>query len=290
MQLGTTIMKIVPLIVVTVAGFFYFDSSHFEPFNATGTSDLVAIGASITLTLFAFLGIESATIPAGNIKNPEVTIPRATIIGTILTLFIYLISSISIMAILPQAQLSVSTAPFAEAAELMWGKTGMYLVGFGAMISTFGALNGWILIQSQIPMAMSEDDLLPPIFKKRSKRDFPVFSLIISSIIVTLVVIANSSRGLVEIFTMLILVGTFLTLISYLFSSMAEVLIIIKRKPDGWKKRAARAFLLSFPAFGFSIIAIYGAGMEIVFYGFLILVLGIPIYIWSKMKQSQMSN
>ena len=234
-QLGTTILKIVPLVTVTIAGFFFFDSNNFEPFNATGSSDLAAIGTSITLTLFAFLGIESATIPAGNIKNPEVTIPRATIIGTILTLFIYLISSISIMGILPQSQLSMSTAPFAEAAELMWGKTGMYLVGFGAMISTFGALNGWILIQSQIPMAMAEDDLLPPIFKKRSRRDFPIFSLIISSVIVTVVVIANSSRGMVEIFTMLILVGTILTLISYLFYSMAEVLILIKRKPEDWK-------------------------------------------------------
>ena len=191
------------------------------------------------------------------------------------------------MGVLPQDQLSTSTAPFAEAAELIWGSTGMYIIGFGAMISTFGALNGWILIQGQIPVAMADDDLLPPLFKIRSKRNFPIVSLIISSIIVTVIVLANSSRGLVEIFTLLILVGTFLSLISYLFSSMAEVLILIKRRPDNWKKRSLKAFLLSFPAFGFSIIAIYGAGMEIVYYGFLVLVLGIPLYIWSKIKQSQ---
>jgi APA family basic amino acid/polyamine antiporter len=286
-QLTTTILKIIPLLVVTIAGFFFFNSSHFIPFNSSGSSDLEAIGASITLTLFAFLGMEAATIPAENIRNPEITIPRATIIGTIITIIIYLLSSISIMGVLPQAQLASSSAPFAEAAELIWGSTGKYLVGIGALISTFGALNGWILVQGYLPLAMSEDDLLPPIFKKKSKRDFPVIGLVVSSLFVSIVVIANASKGLVEMFTLLILVGTFLALISYLFSSLAEVLILIKSKPQGWKKRVMKAFVLSLPAFAFSAIAVYGAGMDIVFYGFLILILGMPIYVWSKIKKSQ---
>jgi APA family basic amino acid/polyamine antiporter len=286
-QLTTTILKIIPLLVVTIAGFFFFNSSHFIPFNSSGSSDLEAIGASITLTLFAFLGMEAATIPAENIRNPEITIPRATIIGTIITIIIYLLSSISIMGVLPQAQLASSSAPFAEAAELIWGSTGKYLVGIGALISTFGALNGWILVQGYLPLAMSEDDLLPPIFKKKSKRDFPVIGLVVSSLFVSIVVIANASKGLVEMFTLLILVGTFLALISYLFSSLAEVLILIKSKPQGWEKRVMKAFVLSLPAFAFSAIAVYGAGMDIVFYGFLILILGMPIYVWSKIKKSQ---
>jgi APA family basic amino acid/polyamine antiporter len=286
-QLTTTILKIIPLLVVTIAGFFFFNTSHFTPFNSSGSSDLVAIGASITLTLFAFLGMEAATIPAENIRDPEITIPRATIIGTIITIIIYLLSSVSIMGVLPQAQLASSSAPFAEAAELLWGNTGKYLVAIGALISTFGALNGWILVQGYMPLAMSEDDLLPPIFKKKSKRDFPVVGLVVSSLIVSIVVIANSSKGLVEMFKLLIFVGTFLALISYLFSSLAEVLILIKTKHPGWEKRIMRAFFLSLPAFAFSAIAVYGAGMDIVFYGFLILILGMPIYVWSKIKHSQ---
>jgi APA family basic amino acid/polyamine antiporter len=191
------------------------------------------------------------------------------------------------MGVLPQEQLANSSAPFAEAAELIWGSTGKYLVGIGALISTFGALNGWILIQGHMPLAMAKDDLLPPIFKRKSKRDLPVFGLVVSSLLITIIVLANSSKGLVEMFTLLILVGTFLALVSYLFSSLAEVLILIKKKPLGWEKLTMRAFILSLPAFAFSIIAVYGAGMEIVFYGFLILILGMPIYIWSKIKQNQ---
>lgn len=286
-QLTTTILKIIPLLVVTIAGFFFFNTSHFVPFNSSGSSDLAAIGASVTLTLFAFLGIEAATIPAGNIKDPEITIPKATIIGTVITIIIYLLSSVSIMGILPQEQLASSSAPFAEAAELMWGSTGKYLVGIGALISTFGALNGWILTQGFMPLAMAEDDLLPPFFKKKSKKDFPVLGLVISSLLITIVVLANSSKGLVEMFKQLILVGTFLALITYLFSSLSEVLVIIKRKPEGWEKRIMRAFILSLPAFAFSVLAVYGAGMDIVFYGFLTLILGMPLYIWSKIKQNQ---
>ena len=287
LQLTTTILKIIPLLIITIAGFFFFNSGHFVPFNSSGSSDLAAIGTSITLTLFAFLGMEAATIPAGNIRNPEITIPKATIIGTFITIIIYLMSSISIMGVLPQEQLARSSAPFAEAAEIIWGSTGKYLIGFGALISTFGALIGWIMIQGHMPLPMAEDDLLPPIFRKRSKRGLPIFGLVTSSLLITIIVLTNSSKGLVAIFTLLILVGTFLALVAYLFSSLSEVLILIRQKPAGWEKQIIRAFILSLPAFAFSVIAVYGAGMKTVFYGFLVLILGVPIYVWSKIKQSQ---
>jgi len=161
------------------------------------------------------------------------------------------------------------------------------LVGFGALISTFGALNGWILMQGHMPLAMAEDNLLPPVFKRKSNRDLPIVGLVVSSVLITVIVLANSSKGLVEMFTLLILVGTFLALVAYLFSSLAEVLILIRQKPAGWEKQIMRAFILSLPAFAFSVIAVYGAGMKIVFFGFLILILGMPIYVWSKIVQNR---
>jgi len=290
MQLVTTVLKVIPLVLVTIAGLFFFNIEHFKPFNLSGMSDIKAIGATVALTLFAFLGIESGTVPAGNVENPKVTIPKATMFGTLFTVVIYLVSTVSIMGVIPPEELQGSAAPFADAAYIIWGDTGKYLIGFGAMISIFGALNGWILIQGQIPFAMAEDDLMPPIFKKKSKRDFPLYGLLISSGIVTVIVIANFSRGLVELFTLLILIGTFLTLISYLFSSLSEVLILIRLKPEHWKLRAAKAFVLSLPAFAFSLWAVYGSGQEIVFYGFLILMLGLPMYVYSKMRKNKVYN
>ena len=255
--------------------------------NLSGESDLFAISAAVTLTLFAFLGIESATVPAGNVKNPKKTIPRATLIGTLITLVIYILTSVSIMGMIAPEELANSSAPLADAAFIIWGENGRIFIGLGAMISTFGALNGWILIQGQMPLVMAEDNMFPPIFKKLSKRDFPLFGMLISSLIITIIVLANQSKGLVEIFTMLILLGTFLTLITYLFSSMAEVLILIKTKVGGWENKLIRAFILSIPTFAFSLWAIYGSGMEIVFYGFIILMLGTPFYVWSKIVKSR---
>lgn len=286
MQLVTTIMKIVPLVLVTLAGFFYFNGNHFVPFNASGKSDLIALGTTVAITLFAFLGVESGTIPAGNVKDPSKTIPRATVLGTIFTIIIYMLSTGSIMGVLEPDVLRSSTAPFADAAKVIWGESGEMLVAFGAMISIFGALNGWTLITAQIPSAMARDDMMPPVFKKESSNGYPIGSLIISSLIVTVIILMNFTRGLIELYTLLILVGTFLTLITYLFSSMAETLIVIKQKPEAWKRKAARAFLLGLPAFIFSVWAMFGSGQKIVFYGFILLILGIPFYVYARMRKN----
>jgi APA family basic amino acid/polyamine antiporter len=289
-QLVTTILKIIPLFTLTIAGLFYFNVDHFMPLNLSDQSNLGAISAAVALTLFAFLGIESATVPAGNVRDPKRTIPRATLIGTSITVVIYILSSISIMGMVPPEQLAQSTAPLADAAFMIWGETGRYIVGFGALASTFGALNGWILIQGQMPMSMAEDKLLPPIFNKLSKRDFPVTGLVISSVLISIIVLANQSKGLVELFAILILLSTFLTLVSYLFSSMAEVLILIKHKNDDWQKKLIPAFLISIPTFGFSLWAVYGSGLEVVFYGFIALMLGTPFYVWSKIEQNRIKS
>ena len=286
-QLVTTILKIVPLFALTIAGLFYFTPEYFTPLNLSGESDIGAISAAVALTLFAFLGVESATVPAGNVRDPKRTIPRATLIGTSITVVIYILSSISIMGMVPPEQLANSTAPLADAAFMIWGDTGRYIVAFGALASTFGALNGWILIQGQMPMSMAEDQLFPPIFKKLSKREFPVTGLVISSTLITIIVLANQSKGLVELFATLILLSTFLTLISYLFSSMAEVLILVKHKNDDWQKKLIPAFLIGIPTFAFSLWAVYGSGLEVVFYGFITLMLGTPFYVWSKIEQSR---
>jgi len=288
MQLTTTVLKIVPLIAVSIVGLFFFNIEHFTPFNLSGESDLQAIAATLTITLFAFLGIEAATIPADNIIDPQKTIPRATIIGTVIVIIIYMVSSVSIMGVLSPEQLAMSSAPFADAAMTMWGGPGKYIVGFGALISTFGALNGWLLIQGQWPYAMAKDILLPPVFLKMSKRNFPLTGMVISSLIVTFIVFSNFTKGLVGMFTFLILLSTFTALIAYIFSSLAEVLILLKTKPEGWKKRILSAFIFSIPAFLFSIWEVYGSGREIVFYGFIALISGTPLYVWSKVEQTNL--
>ncbi|MEJ0033866.1 MAG: amino acid permease [Bacteroidota bacterium] len=154
-----------------------------------------AITASTTLTLFAFLGLESATIPAENIRNPEKNIAKATIIGTLLTMVIYVLGTIAVMGILPPEVLKTSQAPFADAAAAIWGETARYLVAGGAVIATFGALDGWILIQGQMPMAAARDKLFPAFFTIKNKKGMPIVSIIVSSVLISIMMAMNFSRS-----------------------------------------------------------------------------------------------
>jgi APA family basic amino acid/polyamine antiporter len=134
-QLVTTVLKLLPLIVIATFGLLYFNLEHFTPFNVSGESTFSAITTTVALTLWAFLGLESATIPADDVKDPGRTIPRATILGTVIAAFVYVFGTVAVMGLLPPSTLAISTAPFADAAGQAWGSWAAYAVAGGAAIS-----------------------------------------------------------------------------------------------------------------------------------------------------------
>lgn len=279
-QLITTVLKVLPLIFVIIAGAFYFDLNKFPAFNLKGGNDFSSLSAVATLTLFAFLGLESATIPANNIKNPEVTVPKATMLGTILSTAIYILGTVVLFGVLPTEVFKDSPAPFAEAAKLIGGDYFGYFVAAGAAIAAIGALNGWILIMGQIPMATAKDDLFPRIFKKENKKGVPILGLIIGSILSSLIMLMNYTEGLVEQFEFMVLLTTLTCLVPYLFTTASYGLVILNKKFQ--TKNKLNISVLAILGFTYSLWAIYGSGEETVFYGFLLLLLGIPFYILMK--------
>lgn len=274
-QLITTILKLVPLILVAIVGMFFIEIAHFQPFNISGESDLSAITATATLTLFAFLGIESATIPADNIDNPTVTIPKATIIGTWVAIFVYILGSVAVMGIIPPETLQNLAAPFADAAVVIWGESARNWVALGVVISTFGALNGWIMMQGQIPMAAAKDKLFPKLFGKVNENNMPATGLMFSSLLISGLMLMNYSKSLVKTFEFMILLATLTCLVPYLFSTATHLLFSL-RSGKKW------SWIWGSLAFLFSMWAVVGSGAEIVYYGFLALMCGIPIYVWIK--------
>lgn len=283
MQILTTILKTVPLILISVGGLFYLNSDHFIPFNASDESDLSAITASTTLTLFAFLGLECATIPSENISNPEKTIARATIIGTLLTTVIYVLGTIAVMGILPPGVLKTSTAPFADAAAMIWGEPARYLVAGGAVIATFGALNGWILIQGQMPMAAARDKLFPVLFARESKGGTPVLGIVVSSVLVSVLMGMNFSRSLADTYKYMILLSTFTSLLAYSFSMPAYVIVLAKDKTldkTDWFR-----LVVTIVGFIFAVWAIIGSGETTVYWGFVLVMAGVPFYAVMKLRR-----
>ncbi|WP_338357864.1 amino acid permease [Yeosuana marina] len=276
-QVITTALKLLPLAFVIIVGIFFFDFDNFPAFNLTGKSNMAAFPMVAALTLYAFIGIESATIPAENIENPGVVVSKATMFGTILTAIVYILATVVLFGILPTDILQNSPAPFAEAAKLISGQFGGYFVAVGVIISGLGVLNGWILITGQLPLATAKDNLFPKIFKKENKKGAPVFGLIIGGVLSTAVMLMNFTKGLVDQFQIIVEIVVFTALMAYLLTCAAYILIIIERKLhlNSWVK----TFVLGGLGFLYSLWAIYGSGPDTVFYGLILLLLGIPFYL-----------
>jgi APA family basic amino acid/polyamine antiporter len=276
-QVGTTAIKIMPLAVVGLAGLAYFEPAHFALAQADGSAWIRGVPAVATLTLWAFLGLESATVPADSIHDPERTIPRATIVGTVLAAIIYIVSTVGVMSLLEPGALGQSRAPFADAARVIGGGGAAAAVALGAAISCFGALNGWVLLVGQLPLAVARDGLFPAVFCRVSARNTPAAGMAIAAVLTTILVAMNYTRGLVDLFTFMILLATLNTLIPYVFCSLAILLFRPGQAPitTGVGAIAALAFIYSFWAIG-------GAGAETVYYGFLLLIAGLPVYVFMK--------
>lgn len=282
-QLVTTILKIIPLLAVAIGSLFFIQFENFIPFNAGASSNLSAITATTTLTFFAFLGIESATIPSSSVANPGKTIARATMLGTLIAMFIYILSSAGVMGMIPSHKLKDSVTPFADAASMIWGSGASYLVSAGVAVAALGALNGYILLQGQVPYAIAKDNLFPPIFGKQNKKAVPAAGIVIGSVLVSLLMAMNYTKGLAEQFKFLILLSTLTVLVPYLFSSAAYLLIKMEKQSSKLFPVVAVALL----AFLFSLWMVAGSGQEIVYWGFMLVMAGIPFYVWVLWRKNK---
>jgi APA family basic amino acid/polyamine antiporter len=275
LQLVTVILKIAPLLVFALWGIFYLNPHTLVSGKVT-VSGPVALDASAALTMWAFLGLECATIPADHVKDPERTIPRATLYGTVIAAVFYILCTTAVMGIIPAASLVHSGAPFADAAQRLWGGWAGKLIAAAAMISCFGALNGWILMSGQFPQAAARDDLFPQLFAKESERGTPTSGLVFSSVIGTVLILMNYGHSLVSTFNVIILIATFFTLVPYMLCSLAELLLGRGEKARG------RNIALAALAFAFALWATAGAGEYTVYWGTLLLLAGLPLYAWQK--------
>jgi APA family basic amino acid/polyamine antiporter len=281
----TTVLKLIPLIAIGTVGLFSATWSNFAPIVPPDYgSTFSAVAAVAALTMYSFLGIESATVIAGNVDQPSRTIPRATVTGTVVIAIVYILSTIGVMGALPPEALAASRAPFSDAAAAIWGPWAAMAVTIGVVISGVGALNGFILLQGQVPYAAAEDRLFPRRFAQLSRTGVPAFGCIVSSLLATVILVAyygglsSGATGLVAAYDAIILLATFTTLVPYAFCAMAELLIYYQ-DPDRFSGRRLRsAGAIAAAAFAFAFLTIIASGAQTVLYGFAFLLLGVPIY------------
>ncbi len=220
-QLVLTILKIVPLIVIIGLGIAYGDIDNFPSFNPQQLSMTEALASTALLTMWAFIGIEAAVIPTGDVENPKKTVPIAVVSAALSVSFLYVGASIAIMFLVPSEVLAASESPFVDAASHM-GPGGALLMGVGALISTAGALNGNIFVMGQMPMLVAADGLAPSVIAKKNKGGAPMVALMASSVFSAALLVLNFTDGLVGAFSFLISMSTLSILAPYGLSAMAE--------------------------------------------------------------------
>ena len=275
-QLASSILKIVPLILIAIIGSYYFSPDVMPEINPTNTSTLTVLSTASVLTMWAFVGIEAATIPAEDIIEPEKTLPKALFWSIVTVTLIYFLSTFGVMVLVPADVLASSTSPFADAAVRIIGPVGAKVVAVGAIIAMLSAINAMVLAGAQIPMAAARDKLFPLAFAKMSKNATPTFSLYFAGILSTGFLMMNLTSSLRGAFEFLIVLSTLSVLIPYAFSAVAEMVLI--RKVGGARQKSTMALALG--AFAYTTWVIIGSGAETVMWGFVLLMVGMPIYAW----------
>jgi len=271
----TTLLKLVPLVVFGLLGIAALHAGAYRPFNPSGASLTSVTLSTATLALWALLGLETATVPTGVVKDPLRTVPRATVIGTLIAGLATMLACTVVVGLLPAGALRASAAPMAAAAASTWGSVAGMVMAVVAAISCFGTLNGWVLLQAQTTLAAAQDGLFPAPFARIDRHGTPWIGLLVSSILASLLIAANYTRSLVALFTFVILLSTATTLLPYLMTTLAWWRIESARA--SWHQRFVAAGALAF-----SLWALAGAGMEPLLWGAVLLLAGWPIYAWQR--------
>lgn len=283
-QVATTALKLLPMLAVMLLGIWVLLA---EPGAYTRAPPVTPLSfpqtlAASTIALFAMLGLESASIPAGRVRDPGRNIARATLIGTLLTAVIYVIVSTVPLMLIPQADLAQSSAPFADLLDRYLGVgNGRWLALF-VVVSGLGALNGWTLIVGLLTATMARNGDFPARFARLNGRGAPTGALLLTGVLASAMILMNYSRSLVEGFVFLSTIVTAANLPLYLCSSLA--LVVLWRRGE----RRINRDLATLGALGttYVVIAFIGVGHVPFLWALTLAAAGIPISLWVRWRAS----
>ena len=272
-QLVTTALKVLPLIAVALVAAILLGGGDQSAAMAEVPVSTAAIATAAALSMFAMLGFESATLPAGKISNPQRTVPLATIAGTAAVGIIYVAAFASILFLLPTEVIANSPAPFADAIVPALGMGAGTAVALFAAISALGAVNGWVLLSGEVPLTLARDGVFPRWFGSTTGPGTPVRAQLLSSLLATLLIASNYSRTMAGLFTFMLLISTVANLFLYLACTLASLRLTMRGQMAG-----AVLVLTAVAGIAFSIFAFWGAGGEATLWGFALLLTGVPVY------------
>ena len=277
LETWTVGLAMIPILAIAFLGWFWFNPTTFmNGWNVMGSSNLHAISRAASIALWAFMGIESASVSAGVIENPKRNIPLATLSGLAISAVVYLLSCTVIMGIIPNAQLRTSHAPFAEAARMVVGTPGMVIIGVCAILKSVGALGGWMLLVGQSAKAAADDGMFPRMFGRINRYGVPGVGLVVVSVLMTIVLLATISPTIAGQFDRIINLAVILIVVPYIYSSVAVVKVVFDRVGRG---RTFSFFkVVALAAVCYCLWTIVGGDPKTVMQSLVGLLLSVPLY------------
>ena len=290
-QLGSTTVwgVIIPVAGLSIIGWFWFKPSVLaEAWNPHHMSLFAAVNQSIPLTLWAFLGMESAAQNADAVENPKKTVPLACMLGTAGAAVVYILSTTVIQGIVPNADLAKSSAPFATVYAQMFNPTIGKIVMALAVVACVGSLLGWQFTLAQTAKYTADDRYFPKLFSKVSGLGAPIGGLTVNAILQTLMAFSTMSPNATAQFNKLVNLAAVTNLVPYVTSLSA--LLIVMHKFKSAKNVFDRNLVVLMVAMAYSIYAIYASGEDAVFGAMIVMGIGYVMFAFIANRFGDLMN
>jgi len=268
---------LLPVGLLSVIGWFFFKGDVFkEAWNPQGLSTGAGMGSSISLTLWAFLGMESAAQNSSAVENPKRDVPLACMFGTLGAAAIYILSTTVIMGIVPNAELASSTGPFGLAFAKMFSPGIGQIVMALAVLACLGSLLGWQFTLSQTGKSAADERMFPAFFTKVNKMGAPIVGMIVMGVVQSILALSTISPSLSEQFSALVNLAVVTNVVPYIVALSALMLMMKAGNIPLGKYRLNVAVALV--AMLYSVYALYASGKDAVMGG--MLVMGVAYIAW----------
>lgn len=282
-ELVITLLKVIPLLILPIIGIYFVDfSSISQHVNVSGKSFGLSLNAATLAAMWAFVGLETGTVPAGQVYNPSKTVPRATILGTVIAAAVYILGAVVVMGVVSPQELLQSKAPYADAAHHIFGGAWGVPVTLAAIISCLGSLNGYLIVVGRIPYGAAQDGLFPEIFLRTTNHGTPYWGVLITTLCSIPLLLLSLTNTLMEQFNLIIEIATLLILVVYVVSALANLKLMIRDRELTFMRATINISGLAFACW-----ALWAASLSMVALSMIIIFLGIPMRIWmTRSKQA----
>jgi putrescine:ornithine antiporter len=268
---------IIPVGVLSLIGWFWFKSDVFAAaWNPKGMKVLEGMGSSIALTLWAFLGMESAAQNSDAVENPKRDVPLACMFGTLGAAVVYVLSTTVIQGIVPNQELAQSTGPFGAAYAHMFNPAiGSIIMGL-AVLACLGSLLGWQFTIATTGKAAADERMFPALFSKVNSLGAPIVGMVVLGVVQSVLALSTISPSLSEQFSVLVNLAVVTNVVPYVISLSALMVMMQTAGVTGTQYR--RNVAVALVAMLYSVYAIYASGKDAVLGG--MLVTGLTFVIW----------